>query len=148
MFDKLAGKLQDIASNGLPVKITENMMELAMKQQEKVTDAKVKIADGEIIISGKTEVKKVFVKKDVAFEAVLRPIELKGRKIECELVKVKPLDLNAVNNKLLNKPPFVAYSERTVSLDLEAWEVVKKVPVGKLKDFSVDKGAITVVLGI
>lgn len=148
MFNKFKEKLTDISTNGLPIKITAAMLEQLIKMKSDEKDVKVEITSEHLVIHGTTEVKKLMIKKNVPFTVILKPIQLEKRTILFELADMKPVDMNFINNKIFNRPPFLEYTNRTIKIDANAWDIVKKVPVGNIKSYELLDGALSLKISL
>ncbi|HEY4549739.1 MAG TPA: hypothetical protein VIG98_05630, partial [Bacillus sp. (in: firmicutes)] len=95
-----------------------------------------------------TEVKKMMLKKNVSFTITLKPVQLEKRTIVFELVEMKPVDMNFINNKIFSRPPFLEYTNRTINIDFNAWDIVKKVPVGNIKSYEMIDGTLNIKLSL
>lgn len=148
MLKKFKDKLTDISANGLPIPITAMMLERLIKMKSDEQDIKVEITPEHLILQGTTEVKKLMLKKNVSFTIILKPVQLEKRTIVFELVEMKPVDMNFINSKLFNRPPFLEYTNRTIKIDFNAWDVVKKVPLGNIKSYELVEGAINIKVSL
>ena len=146
MFDKLRNKWKEIGRDGVTIPIKPVMLEQLIKRQPELKDIKVEISSENLVIRGTTEMKKGLIRKNIAFEVALKPIHMEKRIILFELIRVKPVDINMINSRLFHKPPFAQYSERTVKIDFNSWDIVKKVPVGHIKSYEMTNGAINLTL--
>lgn len=151
MFDKLkAGLVSVKEQKAISVSITASAFNTLLKKYriEAIDEASVAIEDGLVIVSGMTKVKKFGVSKELQFELHLKPVQVNGRTLQFELVKLKPLDFNQINKRLLQRPPVITYDDRLISVDLNAIDVVSKVPVGNIKSFSVEQNKVIVAIGL
>lgn len=148
MFNKLKGMINDISTNGVPLKITSGMLEHLINRNEDVKNVKVEISPEYFVLHGETEVKKMMLKKNISFTLKLKPVQIENRSIQFELVEMKPVDMNFINNKIFNRPPFLEYNNRTLIIDFNAWDNVKKVPVGNIKSYEMLDGAINLKLSV
>ncbi len=148
MFNKFKNKLTDISTNGLPIQITAMMLERLIKMKSDEQNVKVEITSEHLILHGTTEVKKMILKKNVSFTIILKPVQLEKRMIVFELVEIKPVDMNFINSKIFNRPPFLEYTNRTIKIDFNAWDIVKKVPVGNIKSYKMVDGIINIKLSL
>jgi hypothetical protein len=142
MFNKLKENLTNISTNGFPIRITAVMLENLIKIKSDQQDIKVELTPDYLILHGTTEIKKMMLKKNVPFTIKFKPIQLEKRMIVFELAEMKPVDMNFINNKIFNSPPFLEYTNRTIKIDLNAWDIVKKIPVGNIKSYEFVDGAI------
>ena len=148
MFDKFRNKWKELSENGVTIPIKPRMLEQLITRQSELKDIKVEMTSEDVVIRGTTDVNKVMIKKNIAFEVTIKPVHIEKRVIVFELVKVKPVDLHVINTRLFNKPPFAQYSERMVKIDFNSWDIVKKVPVGNIKNYEMVNGAINLTLSL
>ena len=148
MFNKFKNKLSGISTNGLSIPITAAMLERLIEMKSDEQDVKVEITAEYLIIHGTTEVKKMMLKKNVSFTITLKPVQLEKRTIIFELVEMKPVDMNFINSKIFNRPPFLEYTNRTIKIDFNAWDIVKKVPVGNIKSYEMNDGTLNIKLSL
>ncbi|AZB42446.1 hypothetical protein CEF21_09170 [Bacillus sp. FJAT-42376] len=149
MFNKWKERLEEVSVNGLSIPISSQMLERVFRLKAKeVQNLKAEITEDFVSLSGTVKVKKMMFEKDIPIKIVLKPLRIEKRTIIMELVKVKPMDIGLINQKLLNKPPFAEYRERTIRLDLDAWDAVRRIPFGQFKSFEMKKDAIVVKVWI
>ncbi|MCI2255785.1 hypothetical protein L2D08_15570 [Domibacillus sp. PGB-M46] len=148
MFNKFKDKLTDISTNGLPIPITAMMLESLIKMKSDEQDIKVEITPEHLVLQGTTEVKKMMLKKNVSFTITLKPVQLEKRMIVFELVEIKPVDMNFINSKIFNRPPFLEYTNRTIKIDFNTWDIIKKIPMGNIKSYEFVDGAINIKLSL
>lgn len=141
-------KITDISTNGLKIPISSSMIERLIGLKLGNQDVKVEITPVHLVLYGKTEVKKMMIKKNLSFRITLEPIQLESRTIQFKLVDMKPVNINFVSNKIFNKPPFIEYTEQTVKIDLNAWDAVKDISVGNIKSYEMVEGAINIKLSL
>lgn len=134
--------------NGLPITVTEAMIEKILRMKSYGQDIKVEITPKHIVLSGTTEVKKMMLKKNVAFRITLKPVHVEKRTISFELVEMEPIDRNFINRRIFNKPPFFEFENRTVKMNVNAWNIVRKIPVGTIKSYELVEGALKMKLSI
>ncbi|MBT2646276.1 hypothetical protein J7E52_05940 [Bacillus sp. ISL-34] len=134
--------------NGIPITVTEAMIERIIKMKSSGQDIKVVITPKHIVISGTVEVKKMMFKKNVTFRITLIPVHVEKRKISFELVKMEPIDRGFINQRIFNRPPFFEFENRTIKMDVNAWNIVRKFPVGTIKSFELVEGALKMKLSL
>ncbi|CEG23837.1 hypothetical protein BN1080_02844 [Planococcus massiliensis] len=144
MLSRFKDKLSSISANGLEIPITSSVIEQLIKMKLGLQDVKVKITPESLTIQGTTEVKKLMLKKMVSFRVTLKPIHLDKRTIQFELIDMKPVDINFISDKIFNRPPFLGYADRTIKMDLNALDVVNKIPVGNIKSYEMVEDAINI----
>lgn len=148
MFNKFKNKLTDISTNGLSIPITATMLERLINLKSDEQDIKVEITPEHLVLHGTTEVKKMMLKKNISFTIILKPFLLEKRTILFELVDMKPVDMNFINSKIFNRPPFLEYTNRTIKIDFNAWDNVKKIPVGNIKSYELVDGALNINISL
>ncbi|SNS71793.1 hypothetical protein SAMN05444672_10230 [Bacillus sp. OK838] len=134
--------------NGIPITVTEAMIEKILRLKSYGQDIKVEITPKHIVLSGTTEVKKMMLKKNVAFRITLKPVHVEKRTISFELVEMEPIDRNFINRRIFNRPPFFEFENRTVKMNVNAWNIVRKIPVGTIKSYELVEGALKMKLSI
>ncbi|TWT05433.1 hypothetical protein FQV26_13450 [Planococcus sp. CPCC 101016] len=148
MLNKLKEKLISASVNGFEIPISSANMEQLIGMKLGNRDVRVEITSEYLVLHGTTEVKKMMFKKNVPFKITLKPIQLDKRTIQFELIDMKPFDINIITSKIFNKPPFAEYTNRTIKVDFNAWDVVKKIPVGNIKSYEMVEGAINIRLSL
>ncbi|MCK1994198.1 hypothetical protein GW626_20175 [Peribacillus muralis] len=133
---------------GIPIMLTAAMLEKIIKMQAHEHDIKVEITPGDIRIRGTIEVKKMMFKKKVSFRIIIRPVHVEKRTITFELTEMKPIDKNFINQKLFNRPPFFEYENRMIKMNLNAWSIVKKIPIGTIRSFEMVDGGMKMNLSL
>lgn len=144
----LKEKMTDISTNGLNIPISSSMMERLIGLKLGNRDVKVEITPEYLVLYGTTEVKKMMFKKNISFRITLEPIELDQRTIQFKLVEMKPVDINFISNKIFSKPPFLEYKERTIKIDLNAWDAVKEISMGNIKSYEMVEGALNIKVSL
>ncbi|MGE1163698.1 hypothetical protein ACQJ0Y_10500 [Peribacillus simplex] len=90
----------------------------------------------------------MMLKKNVAFRITLKPLHVEKRTISFELVEMEPIDRNFINQRIFNKPPFFEFENRTIKMNVNAWNIVRKIPVGTIKSYELVEGALKMKLSI
>ncbi|MEF2096393.1 hypothetical protein V3595_17145 [Bacillus sp. CFBP9009] len=134
--------------SGIPITVTEAMIERIIKMKSSGPDIKVEITPKQIVISGTMEVKKMMFRKDVAFRITLIPVHVEKRMISFELVKMEPIDRDFINQRIFNRPPFFEFEKRTIKMNVNAWNIVRKIPVGTIKSYELVEGALKMKLSL
>lgn len=148
MLNKLKEKLISASVNGFEIPISSANMEQLIGMKLGNRDVRVEITSEYLVLHGITEVKKMMFKKNVPFQVTLKPMQLDKRTIQFELIDMKPFDINFVASKIFNKPPFTEYTNRTIKVDFNAWDIVKKIPVGNIKSYEMVEGVINIRLSL
>ncbi|KON67203.1 hypothetical protein AKG34_24915 [Peribacillus butanolivorans] len=138
----------NIFGNGLPITLTASMLERFIKMKSGEQDVKVEITPKHIVLFGTTEVKKMMFKKNVPFRITLKPVHVEKRTISFELVEMKPIDRNFINQKIFNRPPFFEFENRMIKMNFNAWNIVKRIPVGTIKSYELAEGALKIKLSL
>ncbi|MGE7185888.1 hypothetical protein ACQKKK_18470 [Peribacillus sp. NPDC006672] len=134
--------------NGLPITITATMLERIIKMKSGEQAVKVEITPEHIVLIGTTEVKKMMFKKNVPFRITLKPVQVEKRTISFELVEMKPIDRNFINQKIFNRPPFFKFENRIIKMNFNAWNIVKRIPVGTIKSYELAEGALKMKISL
>ncbi|MGE6611575.1 hypothetical protein ACQKFG_13735 [Peribacillus sp. NPDC076916] len=132
--------------NGITITLTEAMIEKIIRSKSYGQDIKIEITPKHIVLSGTTEVKKMMFKKNVAFRITLKPVSVEKRTILFELVEMEPIDRKFINQRIFNRPPFFEFEKRTIKMNVNAWKIVRKIPVGTIKSFELVEGALKIKL--
>lgn len=148
MLNDFREKFANIATNGVNVPLSSNVIEQLIRRKSGTQDVTVEITKGYLRINGTTEVKKMMLKKNVSFSVKLKPIEMDKRTIKFEIIEMKPFNINFINSKIFNKPPFLEYTDRTIKVDFNVWDAVKKIPVGNIKSYEMIEGAINIKMSL
>lgn len=138
----------NIFGNGIPITVTAAMIERIIKMKSSDQDIKVEITPKHIVLSGTTEVKKMMFKKNVAFRITLKPVHVEKRTISFELVEMEPIDRSFINQRIFNRPPFFEFENRMIKMNVDAWNIVRKIPVGTIKSFELVDGALKMKLSL
>lgn len=130
--------------------LNASVFEKILKRQsiEGVEDLQVKIEEGLLILEGDTKVKKFGLSKNIHFTLSLKPVHAEGRALQFELKKMKPLDFSTVHKKIFHKPPVVTYDERVIQIDLNAFDKVKAIPIGHIKEIAIQDEQFIVSIGL
>ncbi|TYS69792.1 hypothetical protein FZC76_06065 [Sutcliffiella horikoshii] len=137
-----------IKSGVIPVPITAYMLQEVLRRNEKLQEVAVEITEDEIIVTGRAEADLKVTKKDLSFSITLEPVQMEGREIIFKIVKLKPLNLSILNKRIFDKPPHLTYKSGHIRIDFNGWELVRKIPIGKIKSYKVGDGKIIVMVGV
>ena len=135
MLDKFKQKINEMSKNGVTIPIKPKMLEQLIKRQSGQKDIKVEITSGHLIIRGATE-------QNASYKVTLKPVQMEKRMIGFEIESIEPTSMNMVDVKIFNNPPFSGLTNQTVKMDFNSWDIVKKVPVGKIKSYEMNDGTI------
>lgn len=149
IFDKIKSGINRVKdSDGIPVPISASMLQELLRRNEKLEEVMVEIKQGEILVTGKAEADLKIAKKEVAFSITLQPVRMEGRELIFKISKLKPLNLSLLNKRIFDKPPHLTYKSGHIRIDFNGWEIVRKIPVGKIKSYHLGKGKIVVMVGV
>lgn len=151
MFDQLKAGFMDFKEKkAVDLPLNASVFEKILKRQsiEGVEDLQVKIEEGLLILEGDTKVKKFGISKNIHFTLSLKPVHAEGRALQFELKKMKPLDFSTVHKKIFHKPPVVTYDERVIQIDLNAFDKVKAIPIGHIKEIAIQDEQFIVSIGL
>ena len=129
-----------MSKNGVTIPVKPIMLEQVIKRQTEQKDIKVEITPTNLIIRGTT--------KDVPYEIKLKPAQMEKRMIVFEIESIQPVDVNRDDMIIFRNPPFSGYTKETVNMDFNSWDIVKKIPVGKIKTYEMNDGAINLTISI
>lgn len=151
MFDQLKAGFMDFKEKkAVDLPLNASVFEKILERQsiEGVEDLQVKIEEGLLILEGDTKVKKYGLSKNIHFTLSLKPVHAEGRALHFEVKKMKPLDFSTVHKKIFHKPPVVTYDERVIQIDLNAFDKVKAIPIGHIKEIAIQDEQFIVSIGL
>lgn len=140
--------ISTIFGKGIPIMLTAAMLEKMIKKHMNEQDIQVEITPEHIALWGTTELKKMMFKKKVSFRLALKPIIVEKRTITFELLELKPIDKSFINQKLFNRPPLFEYDQRRIKMNMNAWSIVRKIPVGTIKSCELVDGGLKMNLSL
>lgn len=126
----------------------QRIQEVLAKQVKELEDIQVLITPEEIEISGHVLIKKLGFSRKQRVALFLAPQRVDGRIIYFNVLKVKPLDLEASNATYLSKPPFTHYEDRILRLDLSTLDLLQKTQYGSLRHLTLGYEELKVGLGV
>lgn len=142
MLDKFKKKLGEMSKNGVTIPIKPMMLEQLIKRQSNQKDIKVEITTDYLIIRGTTDT------QNASYTVTLKPVQMEKRVVVFEIESMNPADMTIPDIKIFNSPPFSGYSNHTVKMDFNSWDIVKKVPVGKIKSYEMNDGTMKLTLSL
>lgn len=151
MFDKIKSSLEIVQETaGVSIPISSNLLTRVLEkyQADTIENPQVQIDKEVVIISGTAMIKKFGISKKVNFSLQVKPKKAVNRTLIFELVRMQPIDLKVINKKLFQRPPIIHYHNRHIHINLNAIELVGKVPVGNIKDFTMEEEKIIVKFGL
>lgn len=149
IFDKIKSGIDRVKdSHGIPVPITAYMLQEVLRRNDKLQEVAVEITEDEIIVTGKAIADLKVAKKDVSFSITLQPVRMEGRELIFKIAKLKPLNLSILNKRIFDKPPHLTYKSGHIRIDFNGWDLVRKIPVGKIKSYQLGEGKIVVMVGV
>ena len=140
MLNKFKQKLSDMSKNGVTIPVKPIMLEQLIKRQTEQKDIKVEITSTNIVIKGTVG--------DVSYKIKLKPAQMEKRMIVFEIESIQPIDVNRDDMIIFRNPPFSGYTKETVNMDFNSWDIVKKVPVGKIKTYEMNDGVINLTISL
>lgn len=147
LFKKMIGRaVQTANEQTVRLPITAAMLQYLLEKKpiDGIEKLEVRIADGAVLIQGKT--KKMLL--SVPFRISLKPQRAEDRVLYFEVAAFTPANLEIVKKKVFDQPPFVSYTQGIVALDLNGLEAVKKVPVGSIKSIDIKNYKFWIELGL
>lgn len=147
MINEVPGTLKEAVSElGVPIPITESMIKKALERAEleDISNLIVYFVDDTLVVEGKT--KKLAM--SISFSFVLRPQKSSGRQMFFDIVEMKPLNIGWINKKIFTQPPYVTCEENVICLDLNGFDVIKKIPVGTIQSFQIEGDKLWVKIGL
>lgn len=150
MFSKLKDIITETKENGVPISLPASVFNTLIERYpiDTVDNVKLHFDNQLAVVTGTTKVKKLGISKKVDFTLQLRAIGASGRKIQFEIESLKPLNINMINDKIFDHPPISTFDKGVISLNLNAIEQVKKVPVGTIKSFDIQDEKLTIRIGL
>lgn len=150
MFSKLKDIITETKENGVPISLPASVFNTLIERYpiDTVDNVKLHFDNQLAVVTGTTKVKKLGISKKVDFTLQLRAIGASGRKIQFEIESLKPLNINMINDKIFDYPPISTFDKGVISLNLNAIEQVKKVPVGTIKSFDIKDEKLTIRIGL
>lgn len=110
LFNKVKDGLSKIVEEkGVSVPIYENMLHELIKKSDKVKDTNLTIKNGVISITGKAEVEKMLIKKDIPFSIKLLPVKMENREIHFQIKEFKPVNFEFLNKRIFTHPPYFMF---------------------------------------
>ena len=140
MLNKFKQKLSDMSKNGVTIPVKPIMLEQLIKRQTEQKDIKVEITSTNLIIRGTAG--------DMSYEIKLKPAQMEKRMIVFDIESIQPVDVNRDDIIIFRNPPFSGYTKETVNMDFNSWDIVKKVPVGKIKTYEMNHGVINLTISL
>lgn len=161
MKDWVQRKLNDVISDDVQAKMKEKMAESGvtvpisasmlmrifqkqMTKQDQIQQFSISFQDSYIHVNG--IIKKFLVK--IPFSIVLEPLEAKERTLVFKIHEMKPLNQNWINYRIFHKSLVTTYEEKQIHINLNEIDKVKVIPVGKIKQFSIQDEKLRVKIGL
>ncbi|WP_410501898.1 hypothetical protein RIF24_14130 [Exiguobacterium acetylicum] len=126
----------------------QRIQEVLAKQIDELENIQVLITPEELEISGYVTIKKFGLSRKQRVALFLAPQRVDGRVIYFNVLKVKPLDMEASNTTYLSKPPLTHYENRILRLDLSTLDLLQKTQYGSLRHLTLGDEEIKVGLGV
>ncbi|MQR85824.1 hypothetical protein GFV16_07825 [Bacillus megaterium] len=161
MKDWVQRKLNDVISDDVQAKMKEKMAESGvtvpisasmlmrifqkqMTKQDQIQQFSISFQDSYIHVNG--IIKKFLVR--IPFSIVLEPLEAKERTLLFKIHEMKPLNQNWINYRIFHKPPVTTYEEKQIHINLNEIDKIKVIPLGKIKQFSIQDEKLRVKIGL
>ncbi|MFC7371090.1 hypothetical protein ACFQPF_05325 [Fictibacillus iocasae] len=128
------------------IPVSNEMLSFIKPKVEGISNAKVSI-DQVLILTGTYTVEKLFIKKDISFQIRLKPKSSEGRMVLFDIDSIKPFNLDIINDYVMNNK-YMTYSKNVLSVDLNAIDAVRKVPVGQIRDVQIVNDRLMITMGI
>lgn len=150
MFSKLKDIITETKESGVPLPLSASVFNNLIERYpiDTVDNLNITFDNHLAVVTGTTKVKKLGISKKVDFTLQLRAVGASGRKIQFEVESLKPLNINMINNKIFDHPPISTFDKGVISVNLNAIEQVKKVPVGTIKHFDIQDNKLTIRIGL
>ena len=142
MLNRLKQKFNEVSKNGVTVPIKPIMLEQLIKRQSGQNDIKVDITRNHLVIRGEA------YENNASFAVNLKPIHMEKRVIIFEIESLTPAGMRVDDIKIFSCLPFSGFTNHTVKMDFNSWDIVKKVPVGKIKSYEMMEGTINLTLSL
>ncbi|WP_335871522.1 hypothetical protein [Bacillus sp. 2205SS5-2] len=149
LFEKMKDEVNRMKEGmGIPISISSTMLNELLEKSDKIKNTTVEIAEKEVQISGKAEVKKWFINRDIPFSLTLQPIKMEKRQLIFKITHFKPVNINFLNKMIFTKSPYLLYDHHHINLDFNNIDLVKKIPIGNIKKYELEEGKILLTIGI
>ena len=142
MLNNLKQKFNKVSKNGVTVPIKPIMLEQLIKRQSGQKEIKVEITRNHLVIRGEA------YENYSSFAVSLRPIHMEKRVIIFEVESLTPAGMRVEDIKIFNSLPFSGSANHTVKMDFNSWDIIRKVPVGKIKSYEMVEGTINLTLSL
>lgn len=122
--------LLDKIATGTPIRMSEELVNrlLHLQPLEGTSNLQCSFEGEHLVLTGTTKVMLV----PVPFRLELKPIMAKGRRIQFEVVDLKPSLKESMKKKLLKDADGVTYEDNKLTINFNDIEVVRDIPFGKL----------------
>ncbi|WP_108671375.1 hypothetical protein [Peribacillus acanthi] len=130
----------------VPVPITSEMILSLLHRQtfEGISNLEVQFVGDRMVISGSA--KKMGM--NIFFKVEMKAMSAAGRKINFEVVDMKPINQDWIKKKVFNQPPMMTYDSGHITMDLDAMESIRDIPWGTIKSFEIKDNMLWVGIGI
>ncbi len=139
---------EKLADGGITVPISAAMLMRLFQRQLKKQDQiqNLSIIFQENIIEVKGSVHKYLLK--IPFQIKLEPSSANGRVLLFQIHEMKPTNRDFLKKRLFDKPPVTTYKDGQIHIDLNEIDKVKLIPIGTIKQFSIQDNKLRVKIGI
>ncbi|MCA1031368.1 hypothetical protein LCL95_10055 [Bacillus timonensis] len=130
----------------IPIPITSNMLLMLFKRVdvEGLSNFDVLIHDEKVCFRG--TFKKMLL--NIPFQIDLKPVGASERKLSFEICRMKPINVNWINEILFNRASGVSYHNSNVTIDLNEFDQIRNIPIGTIRDVEVKNDKIFVRIGL
>lgn len=122
--------LLDKIATGTPIRISEELINRLLQLQpiEGTSNLQCTFEGENLVLTGTTKVMLV----PVPFRLELSPVMAKGRRLQFDVVDLKPALKESMKKKLLKDAEGVIYEDNKLTVNLNEIEVLRDIPFGKL----------------
>ncbi|ALC89260.1 hypothetical protein AM500_05270 [Bacillus sp. FJAT-18017] len=128
------------------IPVTEEMFRYLFSKQNIEGINKLSVSFEEEGIAFDGEVIKLML--PISFHILLVPFLATGRKLSFELKRIKPVNNNWINNKIFNGRTGITFENNILTIDLNQFEKIRKVPFGTIRNFQYTNKVIWCQIGI
>jgi hypothetical protein len=122
--------LLDKIATGKPICMSEELVNrlLHLQPLEGTSNLQCSFEGEHLVLTGTTKVMLV----PVPFRLELKPLMAKGRRIQFEVIDLKPTLKESMKRKLLKDAEGVTYEDNKLTINFNENEIVRSIPFGKL----------------
>lgn len=122
--------LLDQIAQGKPIRMSEELVNrlITLQPPENMSNVQCVLEGEHLILTGTTKV----MLMPVPLRIELRPTMAKGRRLQFDVIDLKPTLNEAMKKRLLKDADGVAYENEKLSINLNEIDLIKDIPFGKL----------------